>query len=216
MQTDQPDPALATVEPLLAPRDVSVALVARVYAQAIVEAADKQNCRDEVVAELEQLANEVLPKVPDLLTLLDSPRLGIAEKAAVVDKAMTGRVSATTRNTLQVLANHQRLGILPEIVAAVSCEVDRLAGKQQAIITTAQPLDEAQRQGLLAEVERSLGTALSARFTVNPDLLGGLVVRVEDTVYDQSVATGLVRLAERFKQRSIHEIQHRRDRLGSA
>ena len=216
MQTDQPDPASAIVEPLLAPRDVSVALVAHVYAQAIVEAADKQNCRDEVVAELKQLANEVLPKVPDLLTLLDSPRLGIAEKAAVVDKAMTGRVSATTRNTLQVLANHQRLGILPEIVAAVSCEVDRLAGKQQAIITTAQPLDEAQRQGLLAEVERSLGTALSARFTVNPDLLGGLVVRVEDTVYDQSVATGLVRLAERFKQRSIHEIQHRRDRLGSA
>ena len=70
--------------------------------------------------------------------------------------------------------------------------------------------------GIQAEVERSLGTALSARFTVNPDLLGGLVVRVEDTVYDQSVATGLVRLAERLKQRSIHEIQHRRDRLGSA
>jgi F-type H+-transporting ATPase subunit delta len=216
MQTDQPDPASAIVEPLLAPRDVSVALVAHVYAQAIVEAADKQNCRDEVVAELKQLADEVLPKVPGLLTLLDSPRLGIAEKAAVVDKALSGRVSETTRNTLQVLADHKRLGILPEIVAAVSCEVDRLAGKQQAIITTAQPLDEQQRQGLLAEVERSLGTALSARFTVNPDLLGGLVVRVEDTVYDQSVATGLVRLAERFKQRSIHEIQHRRDRLGSA
>ena len=216
MQTDQPDPASAIVEPLLAPRDVSVALVAHVYAQAIVEAADKQNCRDEVVAELKQLADEVLPKVPGLLTLLDSPRLGIAEKAAVVDKALSGRVSETTRTTLQVLADHKRLGILPEIVAAVSCEVDRLAGKQQAIITTAQPLDEQQRQGLLAEVERSLGTALSARFTVNPDLLGGLVVRVEDTVYDQSVATGLVRLAERFKQRSIHEIQHRRDRLGSA
>jgi len=216
MQTDQPDPASAIVEPLLAPRDVSVALVAHVYAQAIVEAADKQNCRDEVVAELKQLADEVLPKVPGLLTLLDSPRLGIAEKAAVVDKALSGRVSETTRNTLQVLADHKRLGILPEIVAAVSCEVDRLAGKQQAIITTAQPLDEQQRQGLLAEVERSLGTALSARFTVNPDLLGCLVVRVEDTVYDQSVATGLVRLAERFKQRSIHEIQHRRDRLGSA
>ncbi len=216
MQTDQPDPASAIVEPLLAPRDVSVALVAHVYAQAIVEAADKQNCRDEVVAELKQLADEVLPKVPGLLTLLDSPRLGIAEKAAVVDKPLSGRVSETTRNTLQVLADHKRLGILPEIVAAVSCEVDRLAGKQQAIITTAQPLDEQQRQGLLAEVERSLGTALSARFTVNPDLLGGLVVRVEDTVYDQSVATGLVRLAERFKQRSIHEIQHRRDRLGSA
>jgi len=216
MQTDHPDPASAVVEPLLAPRDVSVALVARVYAQAIVEAADKANCRDEVVAELRQLADEVLPQVPGLLALLESPRLGTSEKAAVVDKAVNGRVSETTRNTLQVLANHQRLAILPEIVAAVSCEVDRLAGRQQAIITTAQPLDDTQRQGVLAEAERCLGTALAARFTVNPDLLGGLVVRVEDTVYDQSVATGLVRLAERFKQRSIHEIQHRRDRLGSA
>jgi F-type H+-transporting ATPase subunit delta len=216
MQPHKPDPTSAIIEPLLAPRDVSVALVAHVYAEAIVEAAEKRNCRDEVVAELKQLASEVLPRVPGLLALLDSPRLGITEKAAVVDKAMAGRVSETTRNTLQVLANHQRLGILPEIVAAVSCEVDRLAGKRQAIITTAQSLDDPRRQALLAEVERALGTALSARFTVNPDLLGGLVVRVEDTVYDQSVATGLVRLAERLKQRSIHEIQHRRDRLGSA
>jgi F0F1-type ATP synthase delta subunit len=56
---------------------------------------------------------------------------------------------------------------------------------------------------------------LAPTFTVNPDVLGGLVVRVEDTVYDHSVATSLRRLGSSLKQRSIHEIQYRRDRLGT-
>ena len=47
------------------------------------------------------------------------------------------------------------------------------------------------------------------RVVVDPDVLGGLVVRVDDTVYDQSVATSLVRLGDRLKQRSIRAIQNR-------
>ena len=77
------------------------------------------------------------------------------------------------------------------------------------------PLEAADRERIVAETSKALGVALAPTFTVNPDLLGGLVVRVEDTVYDQSVATSLSRLGDRLKQRSIHEIQYRRDRLGT-
>ena len=60
-----------------------------------------------------------------------------------------------------------------------------------------------------------LGLTLAPTFTVDPNIIGGLIVRVGDTVYDQSIATSLVRLGSRLKQRSIHEIQYRRDRLGT-
>jgi F0F1-type ATP synthase delta subunit len=68
----------------------------------------------------------------------------------------------------------------------------------------------------VAEVEQAVGGSLAPSFVVDPGLIGGLVVRVGDTVYDQSIATGLVRLGGNLHRRTIHEIQHGRDRLTSA
>ena len=202
--------------PLSAPQDIGAARLAKVYAQAIVEAADRQQCRVAVIEELSQLVDEVLPKVPNLVSVLESPRVSVTDKTSIVSTSLADKVSPTTLNALLVLAQHDRLSILPEIVAAVRREVDNREGRRQAVLTTASPIEPNVQADLLRSIEQSLGTPLAATFAVNPDLLGGLVVRVEDTVYDQSVATSLVSLAERLKQRSIHEIQHRRDRLGSA
>ena len=205
-----------TQSALSAPRDIGAARLAKVYAQAIVEAADRQQCREAVIEELTQLVTEVLPRVDNLIAVLESPRVSVADKASIVNSTLAGKVSTTTLNVMLVLAQHDRLSILPEIVAAVRREVDRREGRHQAVLTTASPIEPNTQTELLRSIEQSLGVSLAATFAVNPDLLGGLVVRVEDTVYDHSVATSLVSLAERLKQRSIHEIQHRRDRLGTA
>ena len=125
-------------------------------------------------------------------------------------------MSTITLNALLVLANHERLGLLPELVNALRRELDQRAGRREAVLTTANSITADEQAAILKSVEESLGESLTAHFSVNPDLLGGLVVRIEDTVYDHSVSTSLVSLAERLKHRSIHEIQHRRDRLGSA
>jgi F-type H+-transporting ATPase subunit delta len=92
---------------------------------------------------------------------------------------------------------------------------DERDGLKRAEFITAVPLDSAERERVVADTAQALGLRLAPTFTVNPDVLGGLVVRVEDTVYDHSVATSLRRLGSSLKQRSIHEIQYRRDRLGT-
>ena len=66
------------------------------------------------------------------------------------------------------------------------------------------------------QLEKLVGGAITPTFRVDPELIGGMIVRVDDTVFDDSVATSLVRLESRLVQRSVHEIQYRRDRLGSA
>jgi F-type H+-transporting ATPase subunit delta len=180
-----------------APFDVGALRLAKVYAQAIIESADKKGCRADVIGELGRIVREVLPKVPGAAGVFSSPRIPAADKAALI-------------------ARHGRLEILPQVVAAVERMADELDGRRQATFTTAAPLDAADQDRIKAEFERQLGLSLAATFHVDPDLLGGLVARVDDTVYDHSVATGLVRLGEKLKQRSIHEIQHRRDRLGTA
>lgn len=199
-----------------APFDVGTLRLAKVYAQAILEAADKKGCRADVIGELGRIVREVLPKVPEAAGVFASPRIPTADKAALLERLFAKSVTPTTLHSLQVLARHGRLQILPQVLAAVERRADELDGRRQASFATAVPLDAAEQERIKAEFERQLGLSLAATFHVDPELLGGLVARIDDTVYDQSVATGLVRLGEKLKQRSIHEIQHRRDRLGTA
>lgn len=196
--------------------DIGADRLAKVYAQAIVEAADKKGCRREVIEELGAIVREVLPKVPQAAAVFASPKVSVEQKEALVDRMAVGRLRPTTIHALKVLARHERLGVLADVVAAAERLADALEGRKQATFTTATPVDPAEQARLVAEVEQAVGATLSARFTVDPALIGGLVVRVEDTIYDQSVATGLSRLGRQLKQRSIHEIQYGRDRLGTA
>ena len=179
-------------------------------------AADRKNCRRDVLDELTALVRDVLPKVPQAAQMLASPKAALEHKAALIDRMTAGRMQPTTAHSLHVLARHGRLDILADVVAAARRRADELEGRKPATFTTAVPLDAADQARLVAEVERAVSTKLAATFVVDPAVIGGLVVRIADTVYDQSVATSLVRLGQRLKQRSIHEIQYGRDRLSSA
>jgi len=195
--------------------DVGAERLAKVYAQAILDAAEKAGCRRETLEELSALAHDVLPKVPAAARIFASPRVSVEEKERMIDSICSGRVRPTTLHALHVLARHDRLGLLDQVVVAAGRLADERDGLRRAEFITAVPLDAAERERVVADVAASLGLRLAPTFTVDPDLLGGLVVRVEDTVYDHSVATSLRRLGHSLKQRSIHEIQYRRDRLGT-
>jgi F-type H+-transporting ATPase subunit delta len=106
-----------------------------------------------------------------------------------------------------VLARHDRLGMLAAATTAAERLADERDGKRQATFTTAVPLDPAEQARIVAETEKALTAALVPSFVVDPAIIGGLVVRVGDTIYDQSVATGLARIGGRLNQRNIHAIQ---------
>jgi F-type H+-transporting ATPase subunit delta len=169
-----------------------------------------------VLAELSSLVHEVLPQVPRIGKIFGSPRVPTDRKEELIGRIAGGRMLPTTIHALHVLARHDRLGLLADVVNAAERLADALEGRRQATVTTAFELDAGERERLVDEVQRALGVTLATQFAVDPDLIGGLVVRIDDTVYDQSVVTSLRRLGHRLKKRSIHEIQYGRDRLGSA
>lgn len=189
--------------------DIATDRVAKIYAQAVVDAADAAGCRREVLAELGMLARDVLPKVPHAAEVFSSPKVPAEEKDRIIDRLAKGRMKPTTTHALHVLARHGRLGILAEVVAAAERLADERDGRRQAMFTTAVPLDAAEQKQIVAETEKALSTTLTPRFVVDPAIIGGLVVRVGDTIYDQSVATGLARLGGRLHERNIHAIQNR-------
>jgi F-type H+-transporting ATPase subunit delta len=188
--------------------DIASDRVAKIYAQAVVEAADAAGCRHEVLAELGTLARGVLPQVPEAAAVFASPKVPAEEKARIIDRLTAGRMTATTVNALHVLARHGRLGLLAAVVEAAERLADERDGRKQATFTTAVPLDSAEQARIVAETEQALSASLKPAFVVDPTIIGGLVVRVGDTIYDQSVATGLARIGGRIQQRNIHAIQN--------
>ena len=188
--------------------DIAADRVAKTYAQAIVEAAEAAGCRREVIAELGALAREVMPRVPEAAAVFASPKVPPEEKARIIDRLAKGRLRETSVNSLHVLARHGRLGMLGAVVDAAERLADAREGRRQATFTTAVPLDAAEQARIVADTERALSATLVPSFAVDPEIIGGLVVRIGDTIYDQSVATALSRIGGRLHERNIHAIQN--------
>ena len=182
--------------------------MAKIYAQAIVDAADAAGCRREVLADLAALARDVLPRVPGAAAVFSSPKVPAEEKDRIIDRLAKGRMQPTSTHALHILARHGRLGILATIVAAAERLADERDGRRQATFTTAVPLDPGEQQRIVGETEKALSARLKPAFVVDPAIIGGLVVRIGDTIYDQSVATGLARIGGRLRERNIHAIQN--------
>jgi len=168
--------------------------IARRYAKAVVAIAQEDQSLEATGVELQQLA--ALARHPDLSAVLASPLLSAASRKGVARAlAEPLRLRPATRNFLFLLADHQRLDQLAAIADHYQRLVDRALGRIRAQITSAVELDGVQEQGLIAVLERMTGKTILAERRVDGELLGGVVVEVEGTVYDGSLRTQLQRLA---------------------
>lgn len=167
--------------------------LARVYAEALLASAVKQSpeAGDAVGAELDAFV-KALGKNPGAAAFLVSPAVGKKAKAAALAPAMAEHASPLLRGLVGVLAVNNRLGLLRSIAAAVRQLLDDRAGRVRVKVTAAVALSDAQKSELKTNLKDVLGNqepVLDVR--VDPDLLGGLVVQVGDSVIDTSVRSRL-------------------------
>ncbi len=167
-----------------------------VYAKSLLGAAEKAGQADQVVEELEAIVAEVLGKLPKLDEALMSPRLTHEERLPILDKAFGGRVSDTTLTFLKVTSKHGRLDCLRAIARSARKLLDTMRGRVEVIVETAYPLNNSLRDRIVGRLTELLGRQVNLSMAVNEDLLGGLVVRVGDTVYDASLAARLKKMQE--------------------
>jgi F-type H+-transporting ATPase subunit delta len=194
--------------------DPSSQAVARVYADALVNAAGSAS--ESVLDELTAFVDGVLARHPDFDRLLTSPMIGRDDKLKVLDRVVGGRGSELFANFLRVLARHDRLDLLSLILNQSRALLEARSGRKHVLVTSARSLSERERRGIEQRLQSEFAFQPALEVQVDPALLGGLVIRVGDTVYDSSLRTRLKQLRGRLRQRSLHEIQSGRDRFSSA
>jgi len=193
--------------------DVRLEQVAAVYAEALIGAAEKAGRTKAVLAELDWLVRDVLEAHPGFEGVLASALVSHEEKLGVLDRVFARRVSTLLLNFLKVLSRRGRLECLRAVQRAAHRRCDELRGRVRVRIATAAPLADALAAGIEDRLRAKLGAEPILQRRVDPSLIGGLVVQVEDTVFDGSVANRLKRLRQQMIDRSAHEIQSRRNRF---
>lgn len=163
---------------------------ARRYAEAIFDLAAADKAVAGYRASLDALAAAITPQV---IRALRDPSVPVKRRLAAVDAATKGQPKAI-RSVLLLLEQRDRIALLPDIAREFGDLVDRRAGIVKAKITTAVPLDDAQRSTVVQRLEKSSGKKIKASFAVDADLIGGARVQLGDHLIDSSVRAQLAAL----------------------
>jgi F-type H+-transporting ATPase subunit delta len=170
----------------------------RQYATALADVAITQRAADAVTEQLTGFG-ALYAESGELRNFLSSPAVTREAKHRVIEKLLS-RVggSEIVRNFLFVVIDHQRTHLLPEIIAAVQEEIKKHEGITEAQVSSAVELSKAQKAEMEFTLERLTGKRVEAKFSLEPSLLGGAVVRLGDTVYDGSLRSRLNNLRARL------------------
>jgi len=169
------------------------------YASALFDLAREQNFVSAVEADLDQLG-AALNATPDFADLIRNPMVGRDAAAKATDSvAQLLGLSPLTRQFLGVLAANGRLATLPRIITAFAAIAAASRGEVSADVTTAHPLNDTQLAQLAEKLKVREGKDVKIRAHVDPDILGGLVVKIGSQQIDSSIRTRLNSLAQVMK-----------------
>ncbi len=191
--------------------DVGFEQIGAVYAKALLGAAGQPAQVDAAMVELEAVVEGAFRQFPRLEALLSSPLVSHEERSGVLERVFGPLVSPLVLNFLKVVSRHGRLDCLRAIRRQAARLREQLVGRTPVRLATAVPLAAEQVDQIAARLRTVLGGDVLLQAAVEPGLIGGAVLRIGDTVYDGSVARQLQSLRQQMIDRSVHEIQSRRD-----
>ncbi len=169
--------------------------VTKRYAKALFELAQQEGLLKQVENDLNTVFG-VYEKSPEFRTLLQSPIIQAAEKKQVVIRFFKEKLQPVSFNFLLLLIKKGRENILPDAIHQFMDFLDEANGVLRGKVSAARALSDEQLAALKGKLDRISGKKVVLQQEVDANLLGGFVVRMQDTVIDVSLRSQLSRLKE--------------------
>ncbi|GAK05693.1 ATP synthase delta chain [Geomicrobium sp. JCM 19037] len=174
----------------------NVAVAGR-YGSALFQLAKEKDVLKRVSEEL-NVVSSVFESLPELQSILAHPRITKSEKRALLQDGFSD-AHDFVKNTLLVLVDRDRISALSEVISAYHALANEAMGVEKATIYSVQPLSEAEQKAVTDRFQQKIGDrTLDAVNKTDKDMLGGLIVRIGDTVYDGSVRNQLQKLERKI------------------
>lgn len=170
--------------------------IARRYAEAIFDIAQRQNTVDRTLEDIKGIAQ--LFSGRKLSYLLREPKIPAQRKETALRQVLADKVLPTSLNLALLIVQRQLVEVMPNIATELENFVLDYRNQAVAEVTTAAPMDEAQSATITRALERKTGKKILLQKRVDPAILGGVVARVGDEIVDGSVRNRLHNLQQQL------------------
>lgn len=169
-------------------------LVSKTYGEALFELAVEEGKEDEFLSQITEIS-KILKENPDFSKLMNHPKILKEEKLEVIDNVFKGRVSEELVGFLRLVVTKDRYSDIDDILEYFVSEVKALKGIGVANVTTALELTDVQKKAVETRLlETTSYKAMEINYSVDEDIIGGMIIRIGDRVVDSSVQTKLNKL----------------------
>lgn len=178
---------------------MSITTVANRYAKALADVISDRGETAAVASEIQTFAH--LVHHSELREVFASPVISLERKRAVLNELLARlQLRPTTTNFLQLLLTNQRLHEIDAVQTSLAKELDVRAGIVSAEITTARALATAEQDELLNKLRQATGKQIRVDFKIDPEIIGGVVTRIESLVYDGSIKNQLALMKQQLSR----------------
>ena len=175
--------------------------IAKNYAEALLDLAQKDGDLAKWGRLIDQFT-EAMTSDAKLAGFLATPRIAAQEKNRVLAQALEGQVPATFLKFIQAMVKNRRQLLIPQVATQYHALVDVVENRVHAAVTVVKAASEADQKSIADRLSKIIGKTVVPHFYVNAAVLGGLVVRIGDTVMDGSVRKRLARLKSQMLGRA--------------
>lgn len=166
-------------------------VVANRYADALFQLAKEKNQLESVSNDL-QLVKQVAESTPQFLQYVSHPKVTNEQKRTFIQQNFEPNVTETTLNTLYLLIERKRIGSLLAMIDQFQKLAYEASGMAEAVVYSAKKLTDEEQQQIAATFAKKLHKAkVVVKNIVNPDLIGGVRIRIGDYIYDGSIQAQL-------------------------
>ncbi|NNF28614.1 MAG: ATP synthase F1 subunit delta [Gemmatimonadetes bacterium] len=160
--------------------------VARSYAETLFELARRQGAVADFEAGINSVA-QLISENPQVREFVETPRISSEAKKQVLGESLDGRVPKILVNFVKVVIDKRRQRLLRSIASEFQGLVDDHAGRTHVDVTVARSLSQPELDEIAAGLSKALGKTVIPHLYVRPDILGGIVVRTGDSIFDGSI-----------------------------
>ena len=183
----------------MAENEFQVESMGEVYAQALINQAQKQGALEEVTEDVRGIGT-LLTGNKSFLAFTQAVTIADEEQTRALEKIFTGRVHPLTLNAIKSMARRGRLMFLRGLVSGFVAILTRMGGHVDVEITSAREIRPEVLERVRQAIGKSQAKTADVKVKIDPALIGGMMVRIGDTLIDGSVATQLLRMEEQLKR----------------
>ena len=172
---------------------MSVTKVAYRYAQALIDLATEKKVVEDVYSDMNQLA-DVSTESRDFRALLNSPVISWHKKQEIFKALFENKISEMSLGFMNLIAKNSRENLLPEIAEGYIQLYKKSKNIHEVYVTSATTLDQATKDKIVEKIKAQVNGTIELTETVDPELIGGFIVRMDDKQIDASIASQLADL----------------------